>query len=147
VAICEAHGVRLTPLRRMVYELMLALDGPIRAYDLAAMLASHLGRPVAPPTAYRALDFLIAQGLVNRIESLQAYVVSSLPGNGSGHAMLVCSRCGAVAEMRLPEWGGEMIRQIERTGFVVLGRAVEIQGICPDCDLAAASVPDREAGA
>ena len=72
-ALCESRGVRLTDLRRQVLGLILESDAPTGAYDLLDRLkATRVG--AAPPTVYRALDFLLEQGLIHKLESLSAFV-------------------------------------------------------------------------
>ena len=46
---------------------------PLGAYDLAELLGPK-GRRLAPITVYRALDFLMEQGLVHRLASQNAYI-------------------------------------------------------------------------
>ena len=72
-AICRAHGARLTPIRRKVLEALYATHKPLGAYDLAEILGPK-GRRLAPITVYRALDFLMEQGLVHRLASQNAYI-------------------------------------------------------------------------
>lgn len=67
-AICQARNARLTPIRQRVLELIWESHKPLGAYDLLGMLAQE-GHNAAPPTVYRALDFLQQYGLVHRIAS------------------------------------------------------------------------------
>ena len=77
--LCRRRGARLTPLREHVLELVWCSHAPIGAYQLLERLADTRGR-VAPPTIYRALDFLSREGLIHRIVSLNAYVGCPQPG-------------------------------------------------------------------
>ena len=71
--LCANQGGRMTPQRRDVLGLILRADTPVGAYDLLEQLKHASGRP-APPTVYRALDFLLEHGLIHRIERLSAFV-------------------------------------------------------------------------
>src|SRR5277367_4850296 len=62
--VCVASGARLTDLRRQVLELVWRSHQPVGAYEILERLAADSGRRAAPPTVYRALDFLLEQGLV-----------------------------------------------------------------------------------
>ena len=74
-AICAKRGARLTPIRRRVLELIWASHKPSGAYDiLEALSQESRGKRIAPPTVYRALDFLLEQGLIHRLESLNAFI-------------------------------------------------------------------------
>ncbi len=103
--LCANRDARLTPLRRRVLELIWRSHAPVGAYDLLARLSDKM-RPAAPPTVYRALAFLLAQGLIHRIESLNAYVgcmnPEGHPEGAHGGQFLICSDCGAAAEVHDP---------------------------------------------
>ena len=105
--LCRKRGVRLTGTRQRILELVWAGHRPVGAYELLAALGRD-GRPAAPPTVYRALDFLVAQGLVHRIESLNAFVGCPAPARPHRGQFLICRACGASAEVtdrrRLSPW-------------------------------------------
>ena len=56
---------------------------------------------MAPITVYRALDFLIEQGLAYRLASHNAYIAGS--GTGRTTAFLVCEGCGEAAAIASPD--------------------------------------------
>src|ERR1700759_2359218 len=92
--ICAQHGVRFTRLRREVLSLILAASGPVGAYELLDRLREHR-KAAAPPTIYRALDFLRAQGLIHRIERLNAFIACADAGRLTPPVQfLICRRCG-----------------------------------------------------
>lgn len=75
--LCAQRNVRLTPQRLEVLRLMSLQQGAISAYDLLDLLRET--EPQAkPPTIYRALDFLLEQGFVHKVESTNSYVVCHL---------------------------------------------------------------------
>ncbi|MEQ8192898.1 MAG: transcriptional repressor, partial [Rhodospirillales bacterium] len=96
--VCLDAGVRLTPLRRRVLEMVWQSHEPVGAYDLLDRLREERRR-AAPPTVYRALEFQLEQGLIHRIESLNAYVGCGSPQNRHGGQFLICRDCGSVAEL------------------------------------------------
>jgi Fur family zinc uptake transcriptional regulator len=64
--LCAQRNVRLTPQRLEVLRLMSLQQGAISAYDLLDLLRES--EPQAkPPTVYRALDFLLEQGFVHKL--------------------------------------------------------------------------------
>lgn len=131
-SLCEARGERLTPLRRQVLELVWASHRPARAYDLLDRLQEHRSS-AAPPTVYRVLDFLLEQGLVHRIESLNAFVGCGTPGDHHGGQFLICRVCEKIAELD----SGSISLAVEKaaggSGFRVERQTVEAFGLCPDC--------------
>jgi Fur family zinc uptake transcriptional regulator len=135
--LCGQRSARLTPLRRRVLELIWRGHAPVRAYDLLARLAAKNQRPAAPPTVYRALEFLLAQGLIHRIESLNAYVGCMNPeGHSEGaHSgqFLICGDCGAAAEVHDPRVDAAVARRARELGFAVRRKTIEVEGLCPTC--------------
>lgn len=136
-AVCAGRGTRLTDLRRRVLELIWSSHAPIGAYQLMELLGKERGR-VAPPTVYRALDFLTENGLVHRIESLNAFIGCPAP-NTTHHAyFLICRDCRQVAEFDDAELSATLDRRVAEAGFAPDSERVEIVGTCAQCRLAAA---------
>ena len=105
VSICEGRGVQMTEMRRRVLELLWASGRPTGAYELIEAVKRRDSRPVAPPTVYRALNFLMAQGLVSRIESLNAYVPCAHPERDHDCLFFICSGCRHRSSWRIRESG------------------------------------------
>ncbi|MFT3687442.1 Fur family transcriptional regulator [Paenirhodobacter sp.] len=131
--ICAERGVRFTPLRRVAFEALLAFNGPAGAYDLIRALQLRLGKHVAPPTAYRALEFLQEQGFVTWIETRNAFLPSSHPEDRNLGAFLLRDHCGATVEVEFPELDAEFACWAKALGFRVGRRVVELQGTCAEC--------------
>lgn len=131
--LCGERGLRLTPLRRRVLELIWERHEPVGAYELLDRLRDEK-RGSAPPTVYRALDFLIEHGLAHRIESLNAFVGCGEAGgrNHSGQ-FLICRDCGKVGELDDPEIETLLTAKARRLGFAPVRQTIEIQGLCPAC--------------
>jgi Fur family zinc uptake transcriptional regulator len=97
-------------------------------------MASRGARP-APITIYRALDFLLAHGVVHKIESRNAYVACSHSHEGSPAALLICERCGTVSELDAPEGFAVLAEGAKAQGFKPSHTVVEISGHCGHCSL------------
>ncbi|MCP4329823.1 MAG: transcriptional repressor [Alphaproteobacteria bacterium] len=142
--LCRRRGARLTGTRQRILELVWAEHRPVGAYELLAALGES-GRSAAPPTVYRALDFLLAQGLVHRIESLNAFVGCPAPGQPHRGQFLICHGCGASAELHDPKVDGAIRRSAGGAGFSVERSTVEVLGLCPQCGDRPASADDDSA--
>jgi Fur family zinc uptake transcriptional regulator len=130
---CERQGARFTSLRRRVLELVWNSHEPVGAYALLDTLKTE-GHAAAPPTVYRALDFLIDQGLVHRLERLNAFVGCPRPDSSHSAHFLICTDCGRAAEMRDdPSLDAALQRAADAQGFTVSRRTIEVEGLCPDC--------------
>lgn len=130
---CERQGARLTDLRRRVLELVWTSHEPVGAYALLDTLKSE-GHAAAPPTVYRALDFLIDQGLVHRLERLNAFVGCPRPESSHSAHFLICTDCGRALEMLdNPALDAALQNAANASGFTVSRRTIEVEGLCPDC--------------
>ncbi|MFC4170989.1 Fur family transcriptional regulator [Microvirga sp. GCM10011540] len=131
--ICRAHGVRLTTIRRTVLEALYSSQKPLGAYELADLLASN-ARRMAPITVYRALDFLIEQGLAHRLASRNAYI-STLHDDGSQEATayLICDGCGTVEPASSAAFAGALSDLLARADFEPRAKVLEVAGHCSRC--------------
>lgn len=131
--LCQQRNVRLTPQRLEVLRLMTEQNGAISAYDLLDLL--RVSEPQAkPPTVYRALDFLLEQGFIHRVESNNSYVVChhfEQPQHTS--AMLICDRCGAVNEKHAAGVEDILHTLAGQSGFTLRHSVIEAHGLCVSC--------------
>jgi Fur family zinc uptake transcriptional regulator len=132
-AACRARGARLTPIRRAVLEALFATHRPLGAYDIADALAASRGR-LAPITIYRALEFLIAQGLVHRLASRNAFVACPHEhGSRDLVAFLICETCGGVDELSSKGLNSAVSHLLHDEGFEPHLQVLEIAGRCAHC--------------
>ncbi|UVE17896.1 transcriptional repressor [Pseudomonas sp. LS44] len=132
-ALCERQGVRLTALRKRVLELVWQSHKPLGAYDILGVLTEEDGRRAAPPTVYRALDFLLENGLVHRIASLNAFVGCNHPAHVHQGQFLICRTCRAAIELQQPAISQVIIDGAAEVGFSVEQQTVEVVGVCAGC--------------
>ena len=130
--VCKAHGVRLTALRRRVLELLWQNHRPTGAYGLLEQLRAD-GRSAAPPTVYRALEFLVEHGLAHRLASLNAFVGCAYPGHPSPGQFLICEGCGDAAELNDVQVEYAVARSAAALGFEAHRHTIEVTGLCPHC--------------
>jgi Fur family transcriptional regulator, zinc uptake regulator len=128
---CRARGLRLTPARALVLEALLESHRAMTAYELLDRLRSAgLGRQ--PPVAYRAIEFLVGNGFVHRIERLSAFVACTHVGEHAA-AFLVCRACRTVAETAAPGAESGLAGAARTAGFDVERFTVEAEGLCARC--------------
>lgn len=130
--ICEERGLRLTEIRKRVLELVWSGHKPLGAYEILDILRSERDG-AAPPTVYRALDFLLENGLIHRIESLNAYMGCTDPETPHRAQFLICAQCGTTAELNDPRIDAAISEQATAAGFTVERRTIEVEGTCPHC--------------
>ena len=130
---CAERSQRLTPIRRQVLGALLESHKALGAYEIIDRLAASGGRP-APITIYRALDFLIENGLVHRIESRNAFLACAHPHKGGDLiAFLICENCGAVGEAPSAQVAAPLSAAARAVGFTPKNPVIEITGICAHC--------------
>jgi Fur family zinc uptake transcriptional regulator len=123
----------LTRNQALVHGALTTDGGPLSAYTLLDRLRDDGFR--APLQVYRALEQLMAQGLVHRLESLNAFVACKHPacGRHGVSAFAICGTCGAVLEFtdqvveaRLESWAKDHKFNADRT-------TIELRGQCAEC--------------
>ncbi|HBS49327.1 MAG TPA: Fur family transcriptional regulator [Rhodobacteraceae bacterium] len=129
---CAAQGLRFTPVRRAALEVLLGEHRAMGAYELLDRL-HEAGFGSQPPVAYRALDFLVANGFVHKIERLNAFIACAHPGATHSPAFLICRLCDSVAEAQSSLARGSLGEAAQSTGFRIERTVVEALGVCPAC--------------
>ena len=133
---CERRGSKLTGQRREILSSVAQSHSAVGAYDIIERMAEHGPRP-APITVYRALDFLLAHGLVHKIESRNAFVACSHSHEGRPAALLICENCGTVSELDAPEVFERIAEKAKARKFSPAHTMIEMSGTCGSCARAA----------
>ena len=131
--ICATRGVRLTAQRKRVFELICSNAKASSAYELLEELKQT--EPQAkPPTVYRALDFLMEQGFIHRVESTNSYIQC---GSCNAHKhyshMLICDKCSNVIELQDDSLVALLVNNAEEHGFTITNHVIESHGVCKNC--------------
>lgn len=129
---CEKKGLKLTKVRKLVLEIIWASHNPIGAYDILQKLQENGHKP-APPTAYRALDFLVTAQLIHRIESLNSYIGCPSPDDSHQCQFYICKKCGHIAELNNNDVAVALDNGAEQLGFHSQQPIIEVHGLCANC--------------
>lgn len=147
IAQAKAQGAQITALREQVLEIALRQEGVIKAYTVLAQMQMQSEGVVAPPTAYRALDFWAEHGVLHKVAAVNGYVLCSHARHdcaAAGHGcddmahhdsafILVCTECGAVDEQTLSREWGALRAGVAASGFKLKEEHVVLTGICRKC--------------
>ncbi len=136
-AACAERGLRLTPLRRRVLELIASEEKPVKAYDLLDRLKDEHGA-AAPPTVYRALDFLLEHRFIHKLASINAFVGCHHPSEAHQVPFLICDVCASATELCDERVSRLLGDQARRLGFQPRAQTLEMHGVCAECSAAAA---------
>lgn len=130
--LCISRGVQLTPIRHKILELIWNSHQAVKAYDLLDLI-----RPVndaaKPATVYRALDFLLEQGLIHRVESLNAFVGCRNSGTSHDQLLLICTVCHNVEERSANNVFLALASEMQDAHFKAQRKTIEIHGLCTSC--------------
>ena len=129
---CETDGLRFTPVRRKVLEILLLEHRALGAYSILDKLRED-GFGSQPPVAYRALDFLVENGLAHKIERLNAFIACAHPSHSHTPAFMICRMCDSIAETQASPNRGALGEAARSMGFRIERTVVEAEGICPGC--------------
>jgi Fur family transcriptional regulator, zinc uptake regulator len=131
-AACESRGLRLTEIRSQVLELIAASEKPVKAYDLLDKLKDDRSN-AAPPTVYRALDFLLENGFIHKLQSINAYVGCHHPSVAHHVPFLICDVCESAIEICDDRVAKLLVEQARTLGFQTRAQTLEVHGVCERC--------------
>lgn len=139
---CSQQGVRFTKLREQVYRLILQADKPMGAYDLLNLMQQQTNasdsnkkssKNVAPPTVYRSLDFLLEEGFIHQLTSINAFVPCCHPREKHIAGFLICTSCDKVQECSNDAVRSFVSYTNNDVGFSVEKTVIEVMGTCKTC--------------
>jgi Fur family zinc uptake transcriptional regulator len=133
--VSQERGLRLTPIRARVLRLIAEGGRPLKAYDLLDKVREGEGAgAAAPPTVYRALDFLLANGFIHKLESVNAFVACHHPSTAQ-HSVpfLICDRCHSAVELEDEQVVAALDERARAQGFVPQAQTLEVHGLCARC--------------
>ncbi|GGF76455.1 hypothetical protein GCM10007301_40460 [Azorhizobium oxalatiphilum] len=147
--LCADKGLRLTPLRRSVMQVLAESHVPLGAYEIVERLGD-LGDKPPPMSVYRVLDFLVSEGLAHRIESRNAFLACGHPHEADDVVVfLICEQCGSTREVGSHAVGRDLAWAARSAGFEPRQRVLEVAGCCAHCRGQAVPAPageDRSGG-
>jgi Fur family zinc uptake transcriptional regulator len=132
-SICARQGLHLTPLRRRVLTILSESAAPLGAYAIIDQLSRREGKPIAPPTVYRTLEFLLDHGFIYKIESRNAYAPCEHIGHDHHGVLLLCDKCGRSDEIEDVKLDSLLREAAARAGFAPHRQMVELVGLCRAC--------------
>lgn len=131
--ICEERGLRFTPLRSALLEAIARARRPLGAYPLLSLLQRNLDKKFAPPTVYRALEFLLDIGVIVRIESRNAYMLRDHPGHPNTSVLFLCDRCDNSVTVEDSSLAKLIESDAATLGFRLGNPVLECGGTCGRC--------------
>ena len=130
--ICQQKGLRFTSLRKIILEMIWSNHEPSKAYDILDKL-KDVNLSAKPSTVYRTLDFLLENGLIHKLNSLNAYIGCSHPLEHNECFFLFCQECKEIKECCNKELAKAINQTASNNKFQPMNVILEIQGECQEC--------------
>lgn len=130
----EQAGEQWTPMRADIFSAIAQQGQPTSAYDIADTVSRSRGKRVAPNTVYRILDLFVANNLVRRVESANAFIANSHPGCLHDCIFLICDHCGQTTHLDNEDVAGTVRAAASAAGFAPARPVIEVHGTCAECD-------------
>jgi Fur family zinc uptake transcriptional regulator len=118
-------------VQSQILDLLTAAQKPLSAYDVIDALSGE--KRMAPPTVYRALQKLMDEGFVHRVESQNAYVACRHHGHALSAGFMICRACGATREFSGAALESFLGQTARKSFFVAEAVSIEIRGLCAAC--------------
>ena len=135
--LCASAGAKLTSKRKNVFIVLLASPTPLSAYEISDRYKTQFNESIPVMSIYRMLDFLIHEKLVHKLETASQYMACAHITCDHQHGtpqFLICDLCGNVNEIRTKKHiMVDLERSIQRTGFTLAHKQLELHGICGRC--------------
>ena len=129
-ATLRARGLRWTPQRRALLDVLRETDGHVTGAELVELCRAR-DAETTPSTVYRTLDVLEELGIVRHSHGRDGREESHVaPASEHGHA--TCEGCGMVLELGPDDVAG-LAASLGRRGFRVDLSHLAVGGLCRDC--------------
>ncbi|MBS1713282.1 MAG: transcriptional repressor [Armatimonadetes bacterium] len=134
VALLQRHRLRITAPRLQVVRVLAKAETPLTPYGVHQEIVASGGKTDVV-SVYRALDTLTGLGLVHHVGVVNGYVACRLEEtHGDQAEHVVCSKCGKVRELTIPDEVLEATRrQLAELGLEAIETRLEILADCGDC--------------
>lgn len=135
---CQEKGERFTQKRKTVLLALLESGKAISAYEIVDYCKQHFDKVLPAMSVYRILDFLQEQGLAHKLGTANKFVACSdiiCEHDNVFSQFLICDNCQNVDEVSVvdPKILENIQAGIDKLGFRLTSRQLEINGICSKC--------------
>ena len=131
--ICRSNNLGFTDIRKQVFEIIIKNNKPIKAYQILDEIRNITNKPSHPPTVYRAIDFLIENGFVHKLNSINSFVGCFHPKTHEECYFLICKKCNLYQECCDDSLKDRISKTAIHNNFIISNTTLEIEGHCLDC--------------
>ncbi len=127
---CREHGIKVTPQRILIFEILLELHSH-PSVSVVARAVSLRSPNVSFDTVNRTLQSFVDMGILHKV-----------PGTGSGqrfdtnpqpHHHIHCVRCGAIQDIESPDLDSVPVPKSVASRYNVLNKMMVFEVVCDEC--------------
>jgi len=130
IKLFRQNGLKITPQRRVIFELLAEDDSHPTADEIYQRMLSVMPE-VSRTTVYNTLRELVALDELTVVEDL-IESGTRYDTNSSNHHHLFCMRCHALIDISR-DFAGVELPPEETAGYRIVKSQVTFYGVCPDC--------------
>jgi Fur family zinc uptake transcriptional regulator len=130
---CLSKGLKLTPLRKQILSILNDSREPLGAYAIIDRLSKREGKPIAPPTVYRTLEFFQENGFLHKVESRNVFALCQHLGHTHAGVLLLCDMCSCSEEIEDADLAEACLKAAQTSGFRLAHQMLELHGQCRSC--------------
>ena len=129
-SICKRAGVAVTHQRQVIYETLRAMPGHPSPEEVYERVKARIPS-VSLATVYKNIHLLIESGVFGKVSLHHGSL--RVETNAKPHHHLVCTSCKSITDIDPAELGLAPKAKKLRGGFLAQRYAVDVLGLCPDC--------------
>lgn len=129
-AICERAGVAVTHQRQVIYQVLRAMHGHPSPEEVYERVKTKIPS-VSLATVYKNIHLFIESGVFTEVSLHHGSL--RLETNARPHHHLVCTACKSITDIDAEELNFAVKAGKLRGGFLVERFAVDVLGLCADC--------------
>jgi Fur family peroxide stress response transcriptional regulator len=131
--ICQENGIAVTHQRQVLYEVMKSMHGHPSPEEVYAKVRKKVPA-ISLATVYKNIHLFVENGVFREVSMHHGSVRVEM--NGEEHHHMVCSKCKAITDIGEDELGLVAKRNKLPGGFLVERYAVDVIGVCAECQMA-----------
>lgn len=130
VQLFRQKGLRITPQRRAIFELLVSGVSHPTAEEIYQRVRQRMP-DISRMTVYHTLHELVSMGEIAEVEPLPEGA-TRYDTDTTLHHHLVCLRCHAIVDIDR-DFDGLDVPLAEASGYQIVRREVTLYGYCPNC--------------
>lgn len=130
IALLRQHGLKITPQRRFILELLAQDDSHPTAEELYRRVSATMPT-VSRATVYNTLHELVTLGALSEVQDLSENRLRYDTHTGIHHH-LFCTRCHTLVDL-YHDFEALHLTSAEAADYQILKHQVTFYGLCPEC--------------